>query len=163
MRCMSTPISSITAKRSSVVLMRVRMSAACFAINAWVSGVESATSGSVDCLRCGVTISATRGTATWECISSVRLFGLNSRPGLPCLRAAVLAYLFQTSAIAILSLVIVRDSGRSRDVCIVGFQSGLEHPEVLAEIYAVFFDRRGGGNDCDTAGVQDHDVVRDVE
>ena len=47
-----------------VVLMRVRMSAACLAISAWVSGVEAATSGSVDCLRCGVTISATRGTAT---------------------------------------------------------------------------------------------------
>ncbi len=101
---MSTPISSMTAKRSSVVLMRVRMSAACLAIRACVSGVESATSGSVDCLRCGATISATRGTATWQCISTVRLFGLTSRPGLPCLRAAVFAYLFQTFAMSLASL-----------------------------------------------------------
>jgi hypothetical protein len=32
--------------------------------------------------------------ATCEWISTVVLFGLISRPGLPCLRAAVAAYLF---------------------------------------------------------------------
>src|SRR5262245_19887607 len=163
MSCMSTPISSMTAKRSSVVLMRVRMSVACFAISAWVSGVESATSGSVDCLRCGVTISATRGTATWACMSRVRLFGLTSRPGLPCLRAAVLAYLFQTFVIAIPSLVIARDRGRSSNGCNVGFQSGLEHPEVLSQTDAVLFDFRRSGNDRHAAGVENHDIVRNIE
>ena len=34
-----------------------------------------------------------------------------SRPGLPCLRAAVVAYLFQTFAIAFTSIAIIRESG----------------------------------------------------
>src|SRR5262245_32721272 len=143
MSCMSTPISSITAKRSSVVLMRVRMSAACFAISAWVSGVESATSGSVDCLRCGVTISATRGTATWACISRVRLFGLTSRPGLPCLRAAVLAYLFQTFAMA-------------------EFPS-LDNADMLRDDLVVELDTVRWAFEHHRAGIDDYHVVGKVE
>src|SRR5450759_1452027 len=108
--------------------MRSRMSAACFAIRACVSGVDSETSGSVDCLRCGVTISATRGTATCACISTVRLFGRASRPGLPCLRAAVFAYLFQISIAKVL---------------FVGFVA--EHAEMLLQITAVLGQFRRGG------------------
>jgi hypothetical protein len=39
----------------------------------------------------------------------VMLFGRTSRPGLPCLRAAVSAYLFQMSAISSLSYVVIRE------------------------------------------------------
>src|SRR5260370_42078675 len=44
--------------------------------------------------RCGLTKAVAGGIATCECISMVVLFGLTSRPGLACLRAAVAAYLF---------------------------------------------------------------------
>ena len=52
---------------------------------------------------------AARGTAMWVWASMVVDCGRCSRPGLPCLRAAVFAYLFQI-AIAH-SVVIIRESG----------------------------------------------------
>ena len=53
---------------------------------------------------------AARGTAMWVWASMVVDFGRCSRPGLPCLRAAVFAYLFQTFAIS-RSIVIIREGG----------------------------------------------------
>src|SRR3569833_1370632 len=55
----------------------------------------------VDRSRCGLMYSAARGTETCACASIVVLFGRAERPGLPCLRAAVSAYLFHISVIVI--------------------------------------------------------------
>src|SRR5258708_19102872 len=74
--------------------MRGRTSASCFWASALVSALEKCASGIVDMSRCGLTKAVACGIATCEWISMVVLFGLTSRPGLPCLRAAVAAYLF---------------------------------------------------------------------
>src|SRR5690606_22689731 len=49
--------------------------------------------------RCGCAYCVAAGTKMCECTSIVVDCGRASRPGLPCLRAAVLAYLFQLLAI----------------------------------------------------------------
>src|SRR5665213_1959479 len=77
-------------------------------------------------------------------MSRVRPFGRVSRPGLPCLRAAVLAYLFQ---IAIVN-------------CLSDF---LEHAEMLTQIDAVFVQLRGRGDDRDVPGIEDDEVVGGIE
>src|SRR5262245_63312864 len=77
--------------------MRARMSSSCFWLNALVGASAKCASGTVDRSRCGLTNAAACGIATCEWMSMVVLFGLTSRPGLPCLRAAVAAYLFHWS------------------------------------------------------------------
>src|SRR5215472_15702109 len=79
--------------------MQPRRSASCLALTAVVSADEKCASGMVLTSRCGLMNSAARGTAIWVRASIVVLFGRTSRPGLPCFRAAVSAYLFQMSAI----------------------------------------------------------------
>src|SRR4029078_3540643 len=48
-------------------------------------------------------------------------------------------------------------------IVMLDFNPGLEHPEVLPKVDAVFFDFSGSGNDRDAAGGEDHDVVRNFE
>src|SRR6185312_5717583 len=81
--------------------MRERMSPSCLALTALVSGDEKCASGMVEGSRCGFMNSVARGTAIWACMSMVVDFGRISRPGRPCLRAAVSAYLFQTFDISL--------------------------------------------------------------
>src|SRR5262249_40573118 len=81
--------------------MRGRTSASCFWASALVSALEKCASGIVDMSRCGLTKAVACGMATCEWISMVVLLGLISRPGLPCLRAAVAAYLFHCWVIAV--------------------------------------------------------------
>src|SRR5260370_39822715 len=81
--------------------MRGRTSASCFWASALVSALEKCASGIVDMSRCGLTKAVACGIATGEWISMVVLFGLTSRPGLPCLRAAVAADLFHCWDIAV--------------------------------------------------------------
>ena len=61
MSCMSTPMSSMTRSRASVLRMRSPMSAACLAMSALVSAFEKWSSGTVDVSRCGAAISPARG------------------------------------------------------------------------------------------------------
>src|SRR6516165_9173015 len=75
--------------------MRERMSASCLALISLVSAEAKCASGIVDTSRWGLMYSAARGTAMWVCASMVMLFGRASCPGLPWVRAAVSAYLFQ--------------------------------------------------------------------
>src|SRR5215831_12981650 len=94
--------------------MRGRTSASCFWASALVSALEKCASGIVDMSRCGLTKAVACGMATWEWMSTVVLFGLTSRPGLPCLRAAVAAYLFHWFIICLLLTFLRRAySGRS--------------------------------------------------
>src|SRR6266481_2657451 len=74
--------------------MRARTSSSCFWLSALVCASAKCASGTVEISRCGFTNAAAWGIATCEWISTVVLFGLTSRPGLPCLRAAVRPYLF---------------------------------------------------------------------
>src|SRR4029453_1474707 len=80
--------------------MRGRTSASCFCASALVSALERCASGIVDISRCGLTKAVACGMATWEWMSMVVLFGRTSRPGLPCLRAAVASYLLHCVAIS---------------------------------------------------------------
>src|SRR5438093_3873828 len=84
--------------------MRERMSSSCFCPSALLSAVAKWEAATVDGSRCGLTKAAACGIATCEWMSIVVLFGLTSRPGLPCLRAAVAAYLFQCGVMAISAL-----------------------------------------------------------
>src|SRR3974377_1885740 len=77
--------------------MRERISASCLALISWVAAEAKCARGIVYTSRWGLMYSAARGTAIWVCASMVMLFGRASRPGLPCLRAAVSAYLFQVA------------------------------------------------------------------
>src|SRR5229473_3387919 len=81
--------------------MRGRTSASCFWASDLVSALEKCASGIVDMSRCGLTKAVACGMATCEWMSMVVLFGRTSRPGLPCLRAAVAAYLFHCWVIAV--------------------------------------------------------------
>src|SRR6185295_12956135 len=113
--------------------MRERRSASWRTPSVLVSGVAKWASGMVARSRCGFTNSAAAGTATWEWMSMVMLFGRVSRPGRPCARAAVGPYLFQGSNSVLLpirySLLAIRS---------------LEHAEVLGNQRLVVF-RLGGG------------------
>src|SRR5579875_1732481 len=95
--------------------MRERISASCLALTALVSSEAKCASGMVAGSRCGLTYSAARGTATWVWMSMVVDAGRVSRPGLPCLRAAVLAYLFQIPVMTPSLLVGPRPQGRGHD------------------------------------------------
>src|SRR4051794_2021458 len=140
------------------------MSACCFAISAWVSGVERWTSGSVAAFRCGAAISPARGTMTWACMSTVRLLGRVCCPGLPRVRAAVGSYLFQTSAISLSSRFVMpglmpgihvfltelarrgwpgnrrAKRRRLRRLCPAMTWWGLENPQMLAQVDARAID-----------------------
>ncbi len=72
------------------------MSASCLALSALVSAVAKSASGIVDAVEVRLDELGRRPRiATWACaVDGDRLFGRCSRPGLPCLRAAVFAYLF---------------------------------------------------------------------
>src|SRR5665647_2681760 len=103
----------------------------------------------------------------WVWASMVVDCGRCSRPGLPCLRAAVFAYLFQI-AIVIPSFVIVRASddpvaGRASIFNVPRGRCGSEHAQMLAQVDAVLAQFRRRGDDRDAAGVEDDDVVGDVE
>src|SRR4029077_7036209 len=73
-------------------VMRVRRSASCLALSALTLSVAKCASGTLDRSRCGCAIFAAAGTPTCEWMSMVVDFGRTSRPGLPCLRAAVGPY-----------------------------------------------------------------------
>src|SRR6185312_7948839 len=166
--------------------MRERMSASCLALIALVSSLAKCASGMVERSRCGLMNSAARGTETWVCASMVTFFGRCSRPGRPCLRAAVSAYLFQivifsprffvsarhpeadgeagsrqtTAKAAALrgSLrALLRVTGRAFRV------GNSKHPQVLAQHGRVLPDRGGRRDDCHLSGVEQHDIVGDVE
>src|SRR6516164_1306440 len=83
--------------------MREATSASCFWLSAFVKASAKWARGIVVGSRCGFTNAAACGTATWEWMSMVVLAGLVSRPGLPCLRAAVRSYLFHCAGIDVLS------------------------------------------------------------
>src|SRR5438874_8009229 len=74
--------------------MRERMSSSCVRFSVLLSSLAKWKAATVDGSKCGLTKAAARAIATCEWMSIVVLFGLTSRPGLPCLRAAVAAYLF---------------------------------------------------------------------
>src|SRR6185369_17249212 len=63
-------------------------------LSALTFGVAKWPSGTVEASRCGCAICAAAGTPTCEWMSMVVDFGRTSRPGLPCLRAAVGPYRF---------------------------------------------------------------------
>ncbi len=93
-------MASRSRSRSSVPVMRARMSSSCFWFTARVASSAKWNSGMRSMSRCGLTKAPACGIATWEWMSIVVLLGLISRPGLPCLRAAVASYLFQGVVIA---------------------------------------------------------------
>ena len=70
-------------------LMRVRRSASCLALSAFTLSVAKCASGTSRRFTCGFAIAPAAGTATCEWMSMVADFGRASRPGFPCLRAAV--------------------------------------------------------------------------
>src|SRR3954469_10732287 len=144
--CMSRPISSMSRSLSSrpfsIPVMRVRRSASCSALSALTLSVAKCASGTFDKSRCGCAIAAAAGTPTCEWISMVVDFGRPSRPGLPCLRAAVGAY---------------------RLVSVTFLLSLLEHPQMLRDhaLVRLRLGRRSGKHD--RAGIHDHDVIGKVE
>src|ERR1700757_2036587 len=147
--------------------MRGRTSASCFWASALVSALEKC--------ACGI--------ATCEWMSMVVLFGLTSRPGLPCLRAAVAAYLFHWFIICLLFVFTeVRVCGRSfprkreSRICLAGFviwvpafagtsgpDAPIQHPEasehtqVLRHNGVVEFDLIGGTAKHHATGIDDDD------
>src|SRR5690242_11197135 len=100
---MSRPMASRSLSRSSKLVRRVFMSTSCLALTAAVSDDWNSCSPGLRYLAYCCTNAPTCGTATCEWMSMVVLFGLISRPGLPCLRPAVGSYLFQTLVIDCLS------------------------------------------------------------
>ena len=77
------------------------------------------------------------GIATWACMSTVRLFGRASRPGLPRLRAAVGSYLFQMSA-----------------MCLTVLKGSFQGSADAVAVGGAAFNRVGRivGAGCDTSG-----------
>src|SRR5713226_6427356 len=129
--------------------MRARMSASCFWLSALVSALAKCASGIVAMSRCGLAKAPACGIATCEWMSMVVLFGLISRPGLPCLRAAVRSYLFHC-------VVISDDCPLTTDHC-------LEHPEMLGDHGVVDLDLVRRAGEHHPPGVDDHHVVGEVE
>src|SRR5262249_20327536 len=123
--------------------------ASCFCASALVSALEKCASGIVDMSRCGLTKAVACGMATWEWMSTVVLFGLTSRPGLPCLRAAVAAYLFHCSVIAVPWFCL---SWRLT-----------KHTQVLRHNGIVKLDLIGGTAEHHATRVDDDDIVGEVE
>src|SRR5262249_37522874 len=132
---------SRSARRSSYWVMRERISSSCFWLSALVSALAKCASGIVAMSRCGFTKAAACGIATCEWMSMVVLFGLISRPGLPCLRAAVRSYLFPC--------VIT-------DPC-------LEHAKMLRDDRVVELDLAGRSAKHHPSGIDDDDIVGEVE
>src|SRR5262249_60633159 len=87
------------------------------------------------------------GACEW--MSMVVRFGRPSRPGLPCLRAAVAAYLFHCSVIAVPWL-----SRRWRLS---------KHTQVLRHNGVVELDLIGGAAKHDATGIDDDDIVGEIE
>src|SRR6478672_891101 len=144
---MSSPISSMSLRRSSrpfsSPVMRVRRSASCLALSALTFGVAKWPSGTVEASRCGCAICAAAGTPTCEWMSMVVDFGRTSRPGLPCLRAAVGPYRFVS--VTFLFSCSSKYAKMLRDALLVGAN----------------LVRRSGKHD--PAGIHDHHVIRKVE
>src|SRR5262249_55638132 len=167
--------------------MRARTSSSCLWLSALVSALAKCASGIVDTARCGLTNAAACGIATCEWMSTVMLFGRTWRPGLPCLRAAVAAYLFHCAIICLLFVDFVartpaarsRASGNQKPVTRdLGAGSALsggradgasshirtsEHAEVLGDNGVVELDLIGAAAKHHAAGVDDDDIVGKVE
>src|SRR6476469_6769580 len=110
--------------------------------------------------------------ATWEWMSMVVLFGRTSRPGLPCLRAAVASYLLHCVAISASFLLSARGWFAALyffDRIILSEKSAtfrddaLEHAEVLGDNGIVELDATGGAAKHHPAGIDDDHVVGEVE
>src|SRR5207253_1999817 len=109
-------------------------------------------------------------------MSMVVLFGLTSRPGFPCLRAAVAAYLFHCVAIsasllpsldgiavspAVAPLLLEHDLFRKP---VATFRDhALEHAEMLGDDGIVELELIGAPLEHDAAGIDDDHVVSKVE
>src|SRR5262245_44754275 len=139
------PMASRSASRSSNWVMRVRMSSSCFWLSARVSALAKCASGIVAMSRCGFTKAPACGIATWEWMSMVVLFGRSSRPGLPCLRAVVRSYLFHCVIVVPLK------------------KRALKHAEMLRHDRVVELDRAGAAAKHHPAGIDDDDVIGEVE
>src|SRR6266849_3242258 len=129
--------------------MRARTSSSCFWLSALVSALAKWASAIVDMSRCGLTKAPARGIATCEWMSMVVLFGLTSRPGLLCLRAAVGPYLFHCSGM--------------RSVPCLSGRPISKHAEVLGDDGIVELDPVGGAGEYHASGIDDDDVVGEVE
>src|SRR5438445_7330317 len=129
--------------------MRERISSSCFWLSALVLASAKCASGILDMSRCGLTNAAACGMATCEWMSTVVLFGRTSRPGLPCLRAAVAAYLFHCWVIAVPWF-----SWRWRLS---------KHTQVLRHNGVVELDLIGGTAKHHATGIDDDDIVGEVE
>src|SRR5262249_50998377 len=140
---------SSSARRSSWPVMRVRTSSSCFWLSALVSALAKRASAMVEGSRCGLTKAPARGIATCEWMSTVVLFGLTSRPGLPCLRAAVAPYLFHCSGMRSVPC----SSGRPVS----------KHAEVLGDDGVVELDLGRGAAEHHAPGIDDDDVVGKIE
>src|SRR3954464_1667879 len=96
--------------------------------------------------------------ATWEWMSMVVLFGLISRPGLPCLRAAVASYLLHCVAISASFLLSPREwSGRIilSEKAAAFRDDALKHAQVLGDNGIVELDAAGGTAKHHPAGIDD--------
>src|SRR5713101_5788539 len=133
--------------------MRARMSASCFWLSALVSALAKCASGIVAMSRCGLAKAPACGMATCEWMSMVVLFGLISRPGLPCLRAAVRSYLFHCVVIAVPWF-----PERCREAV-----ARSEHAELLGDHGVVDLDLASGSGEHHLPGIDDDHVVGEVE
>src|SRR5437016_4241221 len=158
--------------------MRARMSCSCFWLSARVSSFAKCASGTVAISRCGLTNAAACGIATCACISIVVALGLTSRPGRPCLRAAVGAYLFQGVIVyrlfvSLTRTYFARSFPRKREsrvqfwVPAFAGTSGLsmasphssKHAEVLRDHRVVELQLRRRSAKHHASGVDDDDIV----
>src|SRR5215207_2420694 len=107
--------------------------------------------------KCGFTNSNARGTATWECMSTVMLFGRTSRPGRPCRRAAVGPYLFHCSCMLLPCCAEFEREPVPLDCAY------LMHAQVLGNHRRVNAETSGLALEGDLAGIDDHDIVGDLQ
>ena len=86
----------------------------------------------------------------------VVLFGLTSRPGLPCLRAAVSAYLFQMSRHFQPFVCRHPREGDPVTRAFAIFNAAIsEDPEMLTQIDAVFFQLCGSRDHGNAPGIEE--------
>ena len=147
--------------------MRERLSASCLALSALVSGVAKCASGIGRDVEMRLD---ERGRARHRDVRmDVDGGALRPRlaPGLPCLRAAVSAYLFQVSAISLVSVVVMR-SPRHRPArgtlchAMPPCADTSEHPQMLRRS-TPSCSSFAGSNHGHAAGIEDDDVVGKVE